>query len=179
MQFKCDHCGVGFKRKKGRINKRNYCSKPCADHGKEVGDSVKYFWDRVQKTDSCWFWKLTPYATGYGMCQIKGRRIGAHVLSWEIHNGPVPSGMNVCHNCPGGDNPGCINPAHLFLGTDRDNHLDAFKKGRRGKLKPFQVQEIRNAMPLSFAQKLEFSARFRVSLDSVRNVVNGRTWYHI
>ncbi len=89
------------------------------------------FWARVQKTESCWIW--TGYKIhGYGNLRVKKGTVGhaAHRLSWEIHKGPIPEGLWVLHNCPGGDNPACVNPDHLWLGTESDNNKDCVKKKR-------------------------------------------------
>lgn len=87
------------------------------------------FWNKVQKTDSCWNWTgATTY--GYGVMG-RGRSdegiMRAHRFSWELHIGPIPNGLWVLHHC---DNPSCVNPEHLFLGTQTDNMQDASRKGR-------------------------------------------------
>jgi hypothetical protein len=71
---------------------------------------------------------------GYGMLKAANLRRPhlAHRVSWEIHNGPIPEGLWVLHNCPGGDNPACVNPAHLWLGDQFDNMRDCAAKGRHG-----------------------------------------------
>jgi hypothetical protein len=95
--------------------------------GKQEPLSVR-FWRFVEKTESCWLWRGGRISkTGYGTTSVMRKRILAHRASWELHNGPIPSGLWVLHTC---DNPICVNPAHLFLGDRADNMRDAFQKGR-------------------------------------------------
>lgn len=75
----------------------------------------------------CWLWTGTANERGYGRVYSGGRMWVAHRLSWTQANGPIPSGMFVCHKC---DTPACVNPDHLFLGSPRDNVLDMVAKGR-------------------------------------------------
>lgn len=88
------------------------------------------FWSYISKTKSCWIWNGPKASFGYGKMRAGGRDWKAHRISWVIHNGPIPGGLKVLHNCPSGDTPACVRPDHLFLGTQEDNMKDMAKKGR-------------------------------------------------
>lgn len=97
-----------------------------------MGDSfLERFWARVdvRGPDECWVWTGGRNSREYGVVWPRGStNIGAHRLSWELANAvPIPAGLFICHRC---DNPPCVNPAHLFLGTHQDNMRDAIAKGR-------------------------------------------------
>jgi hypothetical protein len=96
---------------------------------------IDRFWSHVAKAgpEDCWLWTAASLG-GYGVWsfQLNGEKftIGAHRLSWMLRFGEIPGGLWVLHNCPGGDNRLCVNPAHLWLGTHADNMADMASKGR-------------------------------------------------
>jgi hypothetical protein len=90
------------------------------------------FWSKVRKGDGCWEWVGSQDRQGYGEFVVSmGPRVRsrAHRVAWELTNGPIPDGLNACHRC---DNPVCVRPDHIFIGTQRDNVRDAMAKGRLG-----------------------------------------------
>lgn len=94
------------------------------------------FWDKVDKSngpDKCWLWTgavSKDPKNAYGHFYWNGRSVKAHRASYELLVAPIPDGLQVLHNCPDGDNPRCVNPSHLFVGTQGDNIQDAWRKGR-------------------------------------------------
>ena len=89
------------------------------------------FWDNVEPMmddRGCWEYRGNRFKRGYGRVR---EGVYAHRVSYELHFGPIPDGLYVCHRC---DNVSCVNPAHLFLGTQLDNMRDKIAKGRKGKL---------------------------------------------
>lgn len=90
---------------------------------------IDRFWTKVKKTDGCWLWTASKNSNGYGYIRINNprRKALAHRIAWELTNGLVPSGKMVCHRC---DVRHCVRPGHLFLATQKENCLDAARKGK-------------------------------------------------
>ena len=96
-------------------------------HDKIAAQTARY-WSKVQKTETCWLWTGAKQRHGYGSAWWLGRKVSAHRLSWFLaHNEWPGADTDVCHSC---DTPGCVNPAHLWLGDAKANAADAIKKGR-------------------------------------------------
>lgn len=144
------------------------------------------FWRFVTKSDGCWIW-TGGACRGYGLFKMGGRSYRAPKFSWRLAFGEVPPGLFVCHSC---DNPACVNPAHLFLGTHDDNMRDMVSKKRatgcplRGeqspssKLTSAQVIEIRAAKAAGMAYR-PLCRLYGISYNTAWCVVNRRTWTHV
>ncbi len=76
----------------------------------------------------CWEWLGCKWDSGYGYVRHQGKHISAHRYIYSLHYGPIPNNLDACHKC---DNPSCVNPNHIFLGTASDNLKDCYSKGRR------------------------------------------------
>lgn len=150
-------------------------------------ETVAAFWARVKKSDGCWLWAgpVNRKAGGYGVVYARGRGRGAHRIAYELAHGPVGLGMCVCHKC---DNPPCVRPGHLFLGTHKDNADDMQAKGRgvvsRGDdhkrllLTAQQVLWIREQRAMG-RDCVEIAEELGRPLLTVRRVAFGLTWRHL
>lgn len=133
----------------------------------------------------CWLWAGNMRARRYGSISIDSRDHAAHRASWVIHRGSIPAGMNVCHRC---DTPLCVNPDHLFLGTQAENVVDMDMKGRRRpakgercaltKLTAEQVLQIRRTGKRRGVRKC-LAARFGVTKSLIDKIIWRKVWGHL
>lgn len=149
------------------------------------------FWERVEfdTNGGCWLWSGSTGSCGYGALKVGGATIRAHRVSYALHNGPIPAGDGyhgtcVLHRC---DVRACVNPAHLFLGTQGENSADMARKGRavanvmpgeqhpRAKLTPQIVLAIRRGTE----NQREVAARYGVHQVTVSKIRLGKVWTHI
>lgn len=147
--------------------------------------TILRFFSRVEITGHCWLWHGAIQNKGYGHFPHKGSHLGAHRYSYVLFKGDIPKGLFVCHHC---DNPACVNPVHLFVGTPTDNTHDAMSKGRlargtsngRTKLTPIQAAYIRRIWkPHVPPYQYELAAQFGVSRRTIWEIVHGKIWKHI
>jgi len=137
---------------------------------------------------ACWNWTAVADASGRGKFLLDRRTERAPRVAYMLDRGEIPAGMLVCHRC---DNPGCVNPSHLFLGTQKDNMGDAKSKGRavpppvmRGedhpesKLTEEQVRGILSYLGAGFSKKA-VARHFKVSPLLVRQIASGKAWRHV
>lgn len=145
--------------------------------------NIELFWNKVDKKsdDECWEWLGTKPGGAYGAITIERVSYKAHRVSWVLHNGEIPEGLLVCHTC---DNPGCVNPTHLFLGTQKDNLEDMDKKGRRKyynnethplcKLTDEEVREIRKLYEDTTMTHEDLGIKFGVTRSYIHEVLAGK-----
>ncbi len=140
----------------------------------------------INRENGCW--NVNPGVSGgYGKIQAFGKTMSYHRVSYELYNGPIPSGYMVCHKC---DNPSCVNPEHLFLGTAKDNMQDKIDKGRhvaahkgeghhRARLTEWQVKEIKQHLSKGSMTQYELAEKYGVSQTLINNIKTGKRWGHI
>jgi hypothetical protein len=104
---------------------------------------VKQFWSRIKRGPGCWEWQRGR--KGYGQVWLEGKKWYAHRLAYTLCRGEIPPGKSICHTC---DNPRCVRPSHLWLGSQTDNMRDMGRKGRT------------NTQKISFAQRQKIRARY-------------------
>lgn len=150
---------------------------------------MERFWSKCEKSDGCWNWTAYRQKHGYGVFKISRERgtVLAHRFSYEIAKGDIPEGMCVCHTC---DNPACINPDHLFLGSHAENMRDMAKKGRWGearargeshglaKLRDVEVRRVKLLLGIGVNQK-RIGAVFGITQGAVSLIAVGKTYTHV
>lgn len=164
------------------------------NHHYRASSDAEKFWSKVVIADDneCWLWQSSLSKDGYGMfktCHDYQRKsFRAHRYAYELHNGPIPDGLLALHKC---DNPTCVNPNHLFLGTQQDNIDDMIAKGRDNMAVPCPG-ERNAAAKLTEAQVIEIRRRkaagesgyslakeFGVIQATISKIVLRKTWRHV
>lgn len=167
--------------------------KPFHKAAKKISD-VDRFWSKTTKVEgACWLWLGGVNRSGYGKFKVGGRTIGAHRMAYQYAIGPIPPGRLVCHRC---DVPGCVNPAHLWLGTWQSNMTDKVLKGRQSrtgakvpnpargedcgsaKLTEAQVRSIRECRGRGLSMK-KIGEQFGVCAQTICNILHGKIWRHV
>ena len=149
---------------------------------------MKNYLDRIEKNlayepnTGCWLWTAGINDDGYARMLFNGKARYVHRIVYEFRRGKIPVGLFALHSC---DTPSCVNPDHIFLGTQTDNMIDKTRKGRayrgvnhyRAKLDEYQIKAIRSiGKSLTIAQMAKY---FKIDYCAIRNILMNKTWKHI
>lgn len=150
--------------------------------------ALKRFRDKInipEVENDCWEWISGVDKNGYGNFWANGKNVRAHRFAYQIFKGKIPKSLLVCHSC---DNPGCVNPAHLKLGTNQDNMNDMVLRNRQAKGKDIglsilseeQVRDILTRINNSqFKSTVEVASAYKIDSTCINKILDGTSWKHI
>jgi hypothetical protein len=153
-------------------------------HPAEVASRAS-FWAKVNMLAGCWTWTGATNSAGYGHVSYGGRNYSTHRCAYEYTFGQLPNDLFVCHHC---DNPPCVNPAHLYAGTPKDNTSDMYRRGRAGLLgaegsanshallTEAQVVEIRSVFAGGQKNPNQLADEYAVTVGTINALLRGKTW---
>lgn len=170
------------------IDEESYTNARLAYDAARFERAVERFWSKVEhgEPDDCWWWTASRNKAGYGILNFAGKSKLAHRVAWELQNdAKIPDGLSACHRC---DQPACVNPRHIYLGTHQDNANDATERGRwnhkRGednavsKLTNKDVREIVARFNNGESGRA-IAADYDIGSSVVHNIMSGKTWSHL
>jgi hypothetical protein len=184
IEKKCEHCLEDFF--SWPSNKRRFCSRKCYSAGRFIDAKIRFQqFVGEQLPNGCIPWIGTHVSIGYGNMGRRGdATVLAHRMAWEIAYGPIPNGLHVLHKC---DNPPCVNPDHLFLGTPADNTADRVAKGRQAKGEDFshskvteaQVRSIRERYAAGGITQQELADEYGMRGPEISRIITRQRWKHV
>ncbi len=187
VQRDCNICRRTRTRLEYKSKIYQYCSTLCRDKSRlRISQDLKKRFHTLYEIDEngCWIFKKGKSSGGYGCITYKGKQQRAHRVSYLLFNGDIKKGLFVCHSC---DRPSCINPTHLWIGTNQDNIKDMFSKNRkshvgekntRAILKEKEVKCIK--IQLTNGHKInDIAKKYKVSRPVIEKIKYGYTWKHL
>lgn len=183
----CERCGIAFDVIASRSKRFNvrFCSKACQMN---IPPAIERFEASFRRTETCWLWTKGLNSNGYGSFHKDSAHpnMGAHRFAYETYIGPIPDGLLVCHTC---DVRNCVNPSHLYAGTEADNSRDMESRGRgnhpkgmrmaAAKLTDDDVREIRRAYAAGGISQQALADQYGVAQHAVSRIVRGLSWKHV
>lgn len=190
LRVKCSYCLKKITRPYWKKSQKNFFCKLSHKPKFILSQRTNRFWKLVQKStdiNKCWNWIGKKDIRGYGNFSWGKHgdpRHGAHRFSYIIHKGSIPKGKWILHHC---DNPLCVNPKHLFIGTGLDNIKDMVSKkrhsfgerNRKAKLKESDILAIINLCKLGDMTRKEIAEKFSVNKSTIYNILSKRSWKHL
>jgi hypothetical protein len=169
-EYPCEHCG--------KMCYKKYALAFCSDRCRFLSSVLM-----SENVNECWVWMGGVNARGYGKASMDGKFIPAHRMSYILFFGEIPDGKLVCHAC---DNPPCVKPAHLWIGTTQENTKDMVKKrrhifGEKSSVSKLSSQDVRDILALERLgiNQAVIGEKFNISAGHVNNIVKKRVWKHI
>jgi len=175
----CLYCGGSFFRRPSDVRRgfAKFCSRVCRA-SVERRTPEEAFWRKTEKTRTCWIWTGAKLPAGYGNFHARGKRVYAHRFSYELHKGPIPEGLYVIHKC---DNPPCVNPKHLRIGTATENMHDMRRKKRGApwaKLNKQKVRYIRQTLQYKMSVTA-IARRYGVYPNAIDCMLARKSWKYV
>lgn len=136
---------------------------------------MERFWSKVDKSSDCWVWTASTIKDGYGQFRGPEGMVLAHRFSYTLQNGVIPDGFCVCHTC---DNPPCVNPSHLFVGTQKTNTQDMMGKGRNNPRTKLSDETCLSIF-VDTRYYREIAEEHGIHLNTVYNIKNGKVRKHL
>jgi len=184
----CQFCGTIFTLKRSIVltGRGQFCSAACR-YASTVRPLEERFWAKVEKSTGCWNWTAAKNPKGYGIFCIEKKTNSlelAHRVSYRLHYGAIPEDLRVLHHC---DNPTCVRPDHLFLGTDGDNTADKVAKNRQqkgehhalAKLTDAQATEIRRRYAAGGVSQAQLAREYSINHATMGSLIHRKTWHHL
>lgn len=191
MNKYCEVCGKSYECKFSLLITKRFCGKVCRSYlykyikshkVRKIKPTLKErFEDKIFKEKDCWIWKGTRMHKknfNYGVFKVYGKQTLAHRVSYALYKEEIPDGMFVLHSC---DNPPCVNPNHLRIGTIKDNNRDRSIRGRSPleKLTRDEVKEIRESLANKSLNNKQISKKYNISYSYVSSIKHYRVWKDI